>query len=94
MNEFFTWTMLLTYSGAAVATALVTQFIKNVGVLAKVPAQIISYVVALVVLLAATFFTGAMTLEAAGLCVLNAIVVSFASNGAYDAAATSTKKDN
>lgn len=85
MNEFFTWTMLMTYSGAALATALVTQFIKNIGALSEVRTQIVSYVVALVVLVGGTFFTGALTWESAALCILNAIVVSFASNGAYDA---------
>ena len=93
MNEFFTWTMLLTYSGAALATSLVTQFVKNLGVLSKVHTQIVSYVVALLVLIAGTFFTGALTVESAALCVLNAVVVAFASNGAYDAVAGAPKKE-
>ena len=41
--------------------------------------------VALIILLAATFFTGAMTWNAAALCVVNAVVVSLAANGAFDA---------
>lgn len=85
MNEFFTWTMLLTYAGAALATALVTQFVKNLGGISEIHTQFVSYVVALVVLLAATFFTGALTWESGALCLLNAVVVAFASNGAYDA---------
>ena len=93
MNEFFTWTMLLTYSGAALATSLVTQFVKNLGVLSKVHTQIVSYVVALLVLIAGTFFTGALTIESTALCVLNAVVVAFASNGAYDAVAGAPKKE-
>lgn len=30
-NEFFTWAVLLTYAGATLATSLVTQLIKGVG---------------------------------------------------------------
>lgn len=83
MDGFFDWGMLATYAGATAATAIITQFIK--GILAKIPTQIVSYAIALVLLLAATFFTGAFTFEAAALCIVNAVVVSLASNGAYDA---------
>ena len=83
MDGFFDWGMLATYAGATAATALLTQFIK--GLLPTIATQIVSYGIALLVLLAATFFTGAFTLEAAALCVINAAVVSLASNGAYDA---------
>ena len=81
--EFFDWATLLTYAGALAATALLTQWLK--GVFQTIPTQIVSYGIALVVLLAATFFTGALTLEAGALCLINAAVVSLASNGAYEA---------
>ena len=57
------------------------------GFIDKIPTRITSYAIALVVLLAATFFTGGLTLEAGALCVINAVVVSLAANGAYDAVA-------
>ncbi len=85
MNEFFTWAILATYAGATLATTLVTQLLKGVGFLDRIPTRIFSYVVALIILLAATFFTGALTWDAAALCVVNAVVVSLASNGAFDA---------
>lgn len=84
-QEFFTWTMLATYAGAVMATTLVTQLLKGVGFISKIPTQIFSYVVALVILLAATFFGGQWTWPDAALCLLNAVVVSLASNGAYEA---------
>lgn len=87
MNEFFTWTTLATYAGATLATSLITQLIKGLGFIDKIPTRITSYAIALVVLLAATFFTGGLTLEAGALCVINAVVVSLAANGAYDAVA-------
>ena len=56
-NEFFTWAVLLTYAGATLATSLVTQLIKGVGFIDKIPTRLTSYIIALVVLVAATFFT-------------------------------------
>ena len=87
MNEFFTWTTLMTYAGATLATTLVTQLLKGIGFIDQIPTRIFSYVVALIILLAATFFTDAMTWNAAALCVVNAVVVSLAANGAFDAVA-------
>ena len=92
MNEFFIWTTLATYAGATAAVGLITQLLKGVGFIDKIPTRITSYAIALVVLLAATFFTGGMTLEAGALCVINAVVVSLAANGAYDALASAPKK--
>ena len=91
MNEFFTWTTLATYAGATAAVGLITQLIKGLGFIDKIPTRITSYAIALVVLLAATFFTGGLTLEAGALCVINAVVVSLAANGAYDAVALNKK---
>ena len=48
-NEFFTWAVLLTYAWATLATSLVTQLIKGVGFIDKIPTRLTSYVIALVV---------------------------------------------
>ena len=90
-QEFFTWTMLATYAGAVMATTLITQLLKGVGFISKIPTQIFSDGVALVVRLAATFFGGQWTWPDAALCLLNAVVVSLASNGAYEAMAREKK---
>lgn len=90
-QEFFTWTMLATYAGAVMATTLITQLFKGVGFISKIPTQIFSYGVALVILLAATFFGGQWAWPDAALCLLNAVVVSLASNGAYEAMARGKK---
>ena len=92
MNEFFTWTTLVTYAGATLATSLITQLIKGLGFIDKIPTRITSYAIALVVLIAATFFTGGLTLESGVLCVVNAVVVSLASNGAFDAVTAKKSK--
>lgn len=92
MNDFFSWTMLATYSGAVLATGLITQFIKNFNGISKLPTQLLSYLVAFVVLILATWFTDALTVESAVMCILNAVVVAFASNGAYEAVSVKRKE--
>lgn len=85
MNDFFTWTMLATYAGATIATTLVTQMLKGISFIDRIPTRIFSFIVALVVLIASTFFTNELTINTAILCVFNAVVVSLASNGTFDA---------
>ncbi len=85
MNEFFTWTMLSTYAGATLATSIITQFIKGVGFIDKIPTRFVSYAIALVLLIVANAIQGTQTLSAYVLCVINAVIVSLASNGAFDA---------
>ena len=92
MNEFFTWEALLTYSGATLATSLITEAIKSVGVLSRIPTRIVSYAIAFLLLMLSALFTAGLTLESAALALVNAAVVSLAANGAFDAV-KSTKKE-
>lgn len=85
MNEFFTWTMLATYAGATLATTLITQLIKGIGFIDRIPTRLTAYAVALVVLVVATIFAGEVTVSSIALCVVNAVVVALAANGGYDA---------
>ena len=85
MEEFFTWSALGTYAGATLAVTLITQLVKGVGWIEKLPTRITSYLVALVVLIAAAAVAGELTWATAGLAVINAVVVSLAANGAFDA---------
>ncbi len=85
MEEFFTWSMLATYSGATLATALITQLLKGISFIDKLPTRIFSYLVAFLLMLLGTAFTTGLTLNSGLLCLVNAVVVSLASNGAFDA---------
>ena len=91
MQEFFTWAMLGTYAGAVLATTLITQLIKEW--LKSVPTRIVSYVIALVVLLAAAAFNNALTLAYGALCLFNAVIVSLAANGGFEALKDATKPE-
>lgn len=83
MNEFFAWSVLVTFSGCSIATGIITQFLKNT--FQKLPTQWLSYLIALVILYAATYFTGGLTLPSAAIIPLNAVLVALAANGAYSA---------
>lgn len=68
---------------AAVLT--LTQFTKGLGILKKLPTRLLSYIYAVVIMLAAEFFSGMLTLSSAALLPFNAIIVATAASGGYDA---------
>lgn len=88
MNEFVTWDMLTGYAGAALAVTVLTQFIKQLPYMDRVNSQIISYAIAVIVMLAAQYFTGTFTPASAVLCIINGAIVALTSNGVYDAVTT------
>ena len=75
MNEFFTWELLATYSGACVATGILVEFLKG---------RLLSYPTAAAILLTAQLFTGTLTLSGGMLSLLNAVLVSLAAGGGYE----------
>jgi hypothetical protein len=84
MNEFMTWQDLATNGGALAAVLLLTQLTKGIPGIDRIPTRIWSYVLSLVVLLSAGYFLGTLTMDSAGLSLINAAIVSLASNGGYD----------
>ena len=84
MDTFFDWEYLLTFAGCVLATGILTEFLKRLFY--KLPAQGISYVIALIILVVAQLATGKMTgWDVAALDIINAVVVSLTANGGYDA---------
>ena len=84
-NVFVTWDMLATYAGALAMVLIVTQFTKNLSFIAKIPTQVWSYIVALLVLYPANYFIGALTIETAVLILFNGIIVALAAYGGFEA---------
>lgn len=80
-EEFFSWGTLATYAGAVLFATLVTQFVKKITWLQKIPTQVICYIVATIGLLAGTYFSGTLTISSAALCLVNGMVVAVAANG-------------
>lgn len=83
MNSFFDWTTLATFAGCVTATGVIVQFIKNTDLLKKIPTQIVSFAISLILLVAATYFTGGLSAATVAIIPFNAIAISAASNGAY-----------
>lgn len=90
MNEFTTWTYLATYGGVLAAVLAITQATKGLGFVKKIPTCIWSYILALIILYPATYFTGQLTLDNAALILVNGVFVSLAANGGFDAAKRAT----
>lgn len=85
IENFFTWEVLATIAGATAATALLVELVKPlIDKLIHIPTQILSYLIALVILLASYFFTNQLTLSSGVLLCINAVIVSLASNGGFD----------
>lgn len=82
--EFFDWSILGTLAGAVAAVAVLTEITKSLPGISKIPTQIWSYVLALVVLICAQAFTAGLTASSAVLALVNAAMVSLAANGGYD----------
>ena len=84
--EFFNWATLATYAGALSAVMLIVQFTKDLQFIQKIPTQIWSYILSLVVLYPAYFFTGQLSLDNAVIIPFNAVILSLAANGGYGVA--------
>lgn len=83
--EFFTWDYLATFAGALAVVVLLTQMFKDMGVLQKVPTQLVSWIIAYVVILLAQIFTNTICAQNAVLALFNSAMVSLAANGGFDA---------
>lgn len=82
-NEFLTWDVLGSYAGSVLAVMLITQFTKGLPYIKKVPTQIWSYALAVVILLAAHIFNGSLSASNAALSLVNGVLVSLSANGGY-----------
>lgn len=83
--EFFDWSILGTFAGAVFAVAVLTQLTKSIPGVSKIPTQLWSYVLAVVVLIGAQAFGDGLNVSSAGLALINAALVSLAANGGYEA---------
>lgn len=85
MDSFFSWGLLATVTGCAAATAVITQFVKELPFLKNIATQWVSYIISVLLLLGATYFTGALTWASGTLIPFNAVIVALSANGAYAA---------
>lgn len=84
MDTFFTWEYLLSFAGCVAGTGILTQFLKPIT--RKVPTQLVSYVVALLIMTVGQIATHTLkTWDMVALNLINAVVISLTSNGGFDA---------
>ena len=83
--EPFTWQYLATILGATAATVLIVQLIKlPLDKIGHIPTRFVVYVISLIILELATYFTSGLTVETGILTALNAVIVALAAMGAYE----------
>jgi len=83
--EPFTWAYLASIAGATAATLLIVQFLKvPLDKVWKIPTRLFVYVIALLIMIIATVFTGGLTIETALLAVVNAFIVALTAYGSYE----------
>ncbi len=85
MNDFVTWDIIGTYAGAVMVVGLITQLLKYFPVVEKLPTQLLSYLLSFIILTASQLALNTFSLASLGLNIINAVIVSLASNGAYTA---------
>lgn len=85
--EFFDWGTLETFGGATLAVCLITQATKGAPGISKIPTQLWSYILAVVVLIASTIFAGDVSIARIALTLINGFVVSIAANKGYETVA-------
>lgn len=85
MNEYFTWEFLGTFAGAVAAVTLIIQFLKwQVDKVWKIPTRFLVYAVSLVLLIVVEIVKSSLTWQSAGLCIINAVLVTMTAMGAYE----------
>lgn len=83
MDSFFTWTMLATLAGCTTAVGILTQAVKEI--FKNVPTQLVSYILAVLLLGLATLFNGGADAATWAIIPFNAVIVSTSANGAFAA---------
>ncbi len=83
-DSFFTWDFIGTYAGAALAVMVIVEFTKDLPGIKSIHTRIWSYIVAVVLLVLSSVFTGNIDAPTVLLCIVNAVVVAMAAVGGYD----------
>ena len=85
-EAFLGWGDLVTYGGAVMAVLIITEFTKDLPDIRRIPTRLWAYLIALVLLTAATVFTAdSLRAEDILLCLVNGVIVAMAAVGSYHA---------
>ena len=81
--EFVNWATLATNSGALTMVLIITQFTKDIPIIKKIPTQLFSYFIALIVLYFSYYFTGQLNMSNSFLIIFNGITIALSANGGF-----------
>ncbi len=84
MNELLSWQSLSSLSGATAATAVITEELKELPFIKRVPARLLSVIVAILIMELSLLFTEGFSFSSAVLGLFNGVFVSLGANGTYD----------
>lgn len=84
MDKFFTYEMLLTYATCVTAVFGVTQFIKELPLIKKIPTKYVSFLVAVIIVTLTNIATNQFKASNILLYILSSVFISMNANGIYD----------
>ncbi len=86
MDEFYSWDYLSSFTGIVACVTLIIQFTKvSLDKVWKIPTRFVVWVLSYILLVLVSWFTTGVTANVLLMSALNAIVVTLASMGAYEA---------
>ena len=81
----YTWEALGSMAGATAATLMIVQFIKApLDKVWHIPTRLLVYLVALVLMLTAQYFSGGLNVESGVLAAVNAVMAALSAYGSYE----------
>ena len=93
--EPVTWDQLATVAGTALITMLIVQYTKMpLDKVWKIPTRIIVFLISLITMLTATYFTNGLEWSNALLTVFNALIAALAAMGGYEMTFAKIEKKN
>jgi len=93
MDKFFTYEMLLTYATCVTAVFGVTQFIKDIKGIERIPTKYLSFLVAVIIVVLTNIATNQFKVANILLYILSSIFISMNANGIYDFDAKKKKQE-
>ena len=84
MDKFFTYEMLMTYATCVTAVFGVTQFIKEIPGIKKMPTKYVSFFISIIIVVLTNIATNQFKIANILLYVLSSVFISMNANGIYD----------
>ncbi len=84
MNELLSWASLSSLTGATAATAVITEELKELPFIKRIPSRLLSVIIAVLIMELSLIFTDGVSISGVILQLFNGVFVSLSANGTYD----------